>query len=122
MRNSNNFCCCYFSQEVMVKFTKRVMEHLVILIEISMRLIECNPGCIWHLDNLSGSHCWSQVDAFGSTKNIYTLHCAIEIGLKCPLALLVNFTITLGEKYGQKRSLSVLLTRLLKEAVTQNPT
>ena len=29
--------------------------------------------------------------------------------IKCPLAFLVNFTITSGKKYGQQRTLSVVL-------------
>ena len=43
---------------------------------------------------------------------------------KSPLALLINFDITFGRKYEQKRSQSVLLILFLEEAkaLTEDPT
>ena len=37
------FTCPYFSPKVMVKFSRKVKGHFVMLIESAMHLVECNP-------------------------------------------------------------------------------
>lgn len=47
MRKKNyDLYCSYLSSEVMVKSVSKVRGHFVTLVEISMHLMECNPGHI----------------------------------------------------------------------------